>query len=64
MITIPQGSVGMLEYLGEYVETIKPGFTWKAPCLYSCIQVDLRSIFVDVPQHKCLTKNMQEMMVD
>lgn len=63
-VTIPQGSVGLLENMGEYIETLQAGFHWRAPLVHSYSLVDMRSIFMDAPQHHALTNNMQSMMID
>ncbi len=63
-LKVPEGSVALVEYMGEYVGTALPGLHYHAPLLYQYIRVDTRTILVDTPQQIALTRDMQKLVID
>ena len=63
-IKVLEGSVALIEYMGEYHVTDKPGLHYHAPLFSTYIRVDTRTILVDTPQQIALTRDMQKLVID
>lgn len=63
-LKVPEGSVALVEHMGEYFATDKPGLHYHYPLLTSYIRVDTRTILVDTPQQIAITMDMQKLVID
>lgn len=63
-LKVPEGTVALVEYMGEYHSTDKPGLHYHTPLFTTYIRVETRTILVDTPQQIAITKDMQKLVID
>lgn len=63
-VKVPEGTIALVEYMGEYHTTDKPGLHYHTPVFSTYIRVDMRTVLVDTPQQIALTKDMQKLVID
>jgi regulator of protease activity HflC (stomatin/prohibitin superfamily) len=62
--SVPQGSVAVVERLGEFIEIAQPGPHFFTPLMTAYTRIDLKRVFVDIRGIEAKTKDLQTVKIE